>query len=203
MSLTEEQIKTLKAQLSEQIQHLSPDKKAEAQKQIDSMPPEALESMLKQQTSQSQTSQQIFRSIISGEIPSKKLDENKEAIAVLSTKSISKGHTIIIPKKPVKDAKELSTSVFNLAKKIAKRISSKLHSTNVQIQTEFTFGEIIIHVIPIYDKPLGIDSPRHDAKDEDLQDLYNKLKKTEKIETIKLKRKPSKSKVIKLKRRVP
>jgi len=121
MPLTPEQIKTLKAQLSEQIQHLSSDKKAEAQKQIDSMSSEALESMLKQQTSQSQTSQQIFRSIISGEIPSKKLDENKEAIAVLSTKSISKGHTIIIPKTPIKDAKELSTSVFNLAKKNLKK----------------------------------------------------------------------------------
>ena len=49
MSLTQEQIKELKSQLKGQISHLPADKKAEAEKQIESLSQEALEEMLSQQ----------------------------------------------------------------------------------------------------------------------------------------------------------
>ena len=49
MPLKSEEIKELKKQLSEQIKHLPHEQKLEAQKQIDSMSPEALETMLLQQ----------------------------------------------------------------------------------------------------------------------------------------------------------
>ena len=201
MPLTPEQIKELKHQLSEQIKHLPEEQKKEAQKQIDARSPGALESMLKQQMAKQKSGQasqqEVFRSIISGDIPSKKLDENSAALAVLDIKPISKGHTVIIPKKQVTSPKNLPTSAFTLAKKIAKKITSKLHSTDVQIQTESKFGEIIINVIPIYDQPLTINSPRQDVKEEDLQALYNKLKKVEKPKVIRLKK--PKSTGIKLK----
>jgi len=203
MTLTQEQIKTLKEQLSRQIQHLPEDKKAEAQKQIDEMSDEAIETMLKQQQA-TQQSQQIFRSIISGEIPSHTIDQNKEAIAVLSIKSISKGHTIIIPKKPITDAKQFPTQAFTLAKKIAKKISSKLKTSGCEIQTEFSFGEIILNVIPIYDKALNLNSPRQDASEEELVELEKKLKVVKKPKIIRLTKKTKKaSKVIKRPRRIP
>jgi len=185
MALTKEQIKTLKDQLGEQIQHLPEDKKAEAQKQIDKMSDEAIETLLQQQQSQQQ-SQKIFRSIVSGEIPSRKIDENPHAIAVLSVKSISKGHTIIIPKKPVTDEKKLLKSTLTLAKKTAKKISSKLPTKDVQIQPEFLFGEVILHVIPIYDTPLNVNSPRKDASDEELSELEKTLKTIKKPKVIKI-----------------
>ena len=203
MTLTPEQIKALKEQLSQQIQHLPHDKKAEAQKQIDAMSPHALETMLKQQQA-TQQNQQIFRSIISGEIPSHIVDQNKEAIAVLSIKSISKGHTIIIPKKPITDAKQLPTQAFTLAKKIAKKISSKLKASGCEIQTEFVFGEITLHVIPIYEKALNINSPRQDVSEEELSELEKKLKVVKKPKTIRLTKKTKKAlKVIKRPRRIP
>jgi len=206
MALTQEQIKELKRQLSEQIKHLTSPEKEEAQKQIDSMSPAALESMLKQQMAKQKSgqgaSQEVFRSIISGNIPSKKIDENSAALAVLDIKPISKGHTVIIPKKQVTTPKDLPTSAFTLAKKIAKKISSKLKASSCEIQTESKFGEIIINIIPIYDQPLTLNSPRQDASEEDLQALYNKLKKAEKLKVIKLKK--PKSTGIKLKRfRIP
>jgi len=52
MVLTEEQVKELKRQLSEQIKHLPPDQKTAAEQQINGMSPDALESMLKQQMAQ-------------------------------------------------------------------------------------------------------------------------------------------------------
>ena len=203
MALTPEQVEELKKQLSEQIQHLPEDQKKAAQQQIDEMSPQALETMLHQQQAQDPAQgQAIFRSIISEEMPSKKIDENKQAIAVLDVKPISQGHSIVIPKNPVTDAKQLPTSAFTLAKKVARRISSKLKAQGTEIQTEFKFGEIIINIIPIYDKSLSINSPRSDASQEDLEELHKKLKAVKRPKVVKIK-KLKQSKIIKLKRRVP
>ena len=122
MPLTPEQIQNLKAQLSEQIQHLPEDQKAEAQKQIDSLSPEALEAMLKQQKSKSSREKSIFRLIIEKQIPSYQIDENSQAIAVLEINPISQGHVIIIPRLAARNSRELPTQAFSLAKKISKRI---------------------------------------------------------------------------------
>src|SRR3989344_6423270 len=125
MPLTPEQVDQLKTQLREQIKHLPEAQKKEAESQIDQLTDEALEEMLQQQKS---SQKPIYRAIIEGEIPSKKIDENKEAIAVLDIKPISKGHTIIIPKKEIKNSKDLPTQAFALAKKLAKKIEKKLKS---------------------------------------------------------------------------
>lgn len=208
MVLTPEQVKELKRQLSEQINHLPENQKAQAQKQIDDMSAEAIESMLREQQSQQgpdgaqQQPQEIYRAIVSGQIPSKKLDENKSAIAVLDIKPISKGHTIVIPKTPVKDAKEMPDETFALAKKIAKKISSELKTEGTEIQTQFAFGEIILNVIPIYDKPLSINSPRSEAKEEELQEIYQKLRTVKKPKVIKIK-KSRQTKIIKRPRKIP
>ena len=200
MTLTPEQIKELKSQLSEQIKNLPENQKAEAQKQIDSMSSEALETMIKQQQSQ----QQIFRSIIEGKIPSKKIEENSSGLAVLEIKPNSRGHTIIIPKKQVKTPEKIPKSIFKLAEKISKRIIKKLKARDVQVQSQFLFGETIINLIPIYDNPLTIDSPRENATEKDLEEIYKKIHLVKKAKVIKItKKKPKKSEVIKLSRKIP
>lgn len=202
MSLTQEEIKELKDQLKEQVKNLPEDKKAQALKQIESLSPEALESMVKQQNSQSKP---IFRSIVDKEIPSKIIDENKQAIAALDIKPISKGHTIIIPKNAVKDAKLIPTQCFTLAKKVAKRISSKLKSKGFEIQTQFSFGEVIINVIPIYDKSLNINSPRENSEEKELELLYQQLRVIKKARLPKIKKTSNlqSQETIKLNRKIP
>lgn len=204
--LTPEEIKELKQQLLDQVKHLPEDKRKQVEAQIEAMSPEALETMLNQQKHSQQPQKPILRMIIDNDIPSKKVDENKEAIAVLDIKPISKGHIIIIQKNPVRNTKDLSTQTFTLAKKISNRISSKLKAANVEIQTEEKFGEAIINVIPVYDKPLNINSPRMNESEENLEKVYDLLKveKKEKIERIKIDTKQrSQSKVLKLPRRIP
>lgn len=213
MALTEEQVKALKEQLSSQIENLPFDKKEEAQRQIDSLSTEALEMMLKQQNSKSSRQKSVFRMIIDNEIPSYKLDENSKAIAVLEINPISKGHTIIIPKTAAKTAKELPTQAFSLAKKLSKSIISKLKAKSAEIQTETKFNEAIINVIPIYDAPLSIDSPRNKAEKSDLESIESKLKVVKripkpKVEKIKIKTEEQSSQkqasqVLKLKRKIP
>ena len=204
MPLSKEQVAELKKQLKEQVQQLPADKKAEAIKQIDNMSDEAIETLLLQQQEASQgSSQPIFRAIVSGEIPSRKLDENKQAIAVLSVKPISKGHTIIIPKTPITNQKDIPTQAFTLAKKIAKKIFSKLKSKGCEIQNQIMFGEIIINVIPIYDKPLDMSKPPKDADEKELDGLYQKLRVIKKPKTIKLNKKSKQKKLIKYPKRLP
>lgn len=213
MALTPEQVQELKKQLSEQIQNLPEDQKAQAQEQIDSMSPEALEGMLRQQQAQmgsgiGQGSQQpqkgIFRMLVDGDIPAKKVDENKECVAVVSKRAISKGHVLVIPKKSVSDSKLLPSSAFTLAKKIARKFATKFKASGAEIQTEAAFGEVIVNVFPVYGKPVSVDSERYDASEEEMQEVYEKLRiivrpKKEVIRT----RARKESEALKLRRRVP
>ncbi len=170
--LSEEQVIELKNQLKAQITHLSPEKRIEAENQIDSLSSEALESMLNEQRSSRKDdsdNKSIFRRIIDGDIPSVKISENLSASAFLDITPVSKGNCIIIPKKAVNDAKKMPTGAFTLAKKISSRIISKLGAKTTEIQTENRFGEAYISIIPSYDKPLNINSPRKSAKIEELE----------------------------------
>jgi len=205
MSLTQEEIHDLKEQLKSQISHLSPDKKAEALKQIEEMSVEALEALIDQQKQQS--SFPVYRKIIEGEIPSTKIEENNEAIAVLDNKPISKGHTIIIPKEQVKSPKEIPQEAFKLAESLSKKITENLKAQSVRAETEIKFGEAIINLIPIYDKQLTISSQRTEASPEELQKIKQELetiKIEKKVEHIKIeKKKENRTHAIKMNRRIP
>ena len=205
MALTPQEIEELKEQLKEQISHLPAEKKAQAEAQIESMSPEALESMLQQSQSSGNAKQKpIFRMITDGDVQSSKVDENRQAIAVLEINPISKAHTIIIPKNPINDAKQIPTQAFTLAKKLGKKIVEKLKATSTEIQTEHKFGEAIINLIPIYDKPLNINSPRSKSTPEQLEEIAQKLRPKPKIQKIKIKTEPKKgSQILKLPRRIP
>lgn len=204
MALTDEQIKALKSQLSEQIQHLPNDQKVEALKQIESMSSGALESMLKQQ--QAQTSQPIFRMILEGQIPSVQINQNQHAIAVLSIRSISEGHTIIIPKEKIPIDKEISPEINKFAELISKKLIENLNAKSIRKDIQTLFGEKTISLIPIYNKELSPESPTTEKTPEELETVMKKLnviKLTKKPKIIKSPPKKKRKKVIKLKRKIP
>ncbi len=204
--LTSDQINELKHQLSQQIQHLPHDQREEAQQQIDEMSPDTLESMLKSQQDQG-SSKTILRKIVDGSLASKKIDENKTAMAVLDIRPVSKGHVLIIPLQAVTVQSQLQTQTFTLAKKIAKRIKKKLKPRGVEIQTETKFEEQVINVIPYYEKPLSITSPRYEASQEELESMQKVLAARPRKAPSRKKQEiihPKESeKIITLKRRIP
>lgn len=202
--LSPDQIQELKEQLSEQIKHLPEQQRAEAQEQIDSMSAEALEALLTQERTRAQN-QKIMRLIVQGEIPSRKIDENKDAVAVLEIKPISKGHMIIIPKKLTPEPATLPQSAFSLGKKLAKKIAKKLKAARVDLYTEKKFGEAIINVLPVYDKPLTLISPRYEASEKELEEVYGLLRVIKKPHIPRVKRSsaaPSQERIV-LKRKIP
>ncbi len=202
MTLTKEQVAQLKDQLREQVKDLPDQQKQAALQQIDDMSDEAIEAMLKEQQAKA-GSQDIFRSIVSGEIPARKIDENKTAIAVLSTKAVSKGHAIIIPKNAVKNAADLPAQAFSLAKKVAKKAVSKLKAEGSEVQTEFAFGEIVINVMPVYDKPVNVKGERYDVSEDEMVELYNLLHVKPRPKVIRQRKSKKPKKVIVMDRRIP
>lgn len=199
--LTHEEIQDLKKQLFTQIQHLPNQQREEAEKQIEEMSPEALELMVRQQTQGAGKS--VLRMIVEGTIPSRRIDQNKNVIAVLEIRPITKGHVLIIPLEPVHSPKQVPAAAFSLAKKIAKRIQSKLKPKGIEIQTETKLGEQIINVIPYLDKPVSIHAPRTEASEKELDDLQRLLatKPRAKVEK-KIKYVETPTKIV-LKRRIP
>lgn len=66
----------------------------------------------------------IFEKIVAGEIPSYKIYEDEDFYAFLDINPVSKGHTLVIPKKPYRWVwdvpSDMSSRYFEVVSKIAK-----------------------------------------------------------------------------------
>lgn len=196
MALTNEQVVEAKKQLSAQIQHLPAGQKEKAQKQIDDLSNEAIEEMIAQQAGK----QGIFRIIAGKKVESVVVDENSGAIAVLSIKSLSKGHTLVIPKKVVRDKSKMNKKIIDFAAGIGKKIQDSLNPKKVDVKVESKLGEVILEVVPDYGEKLV----EKEVGKEDLENVLreiNVIKVEKKIEKIK-KKKVVQAKPLKL-RRIP
>jgi histidine triad (HIT) family protein len=143
---------------------LSSEQTVQFKEQILAMGPEELEGFIKKNKLIKNQSEQecIFCSIVSEKIQSYKLDENKSATAIFEINPISKGHILIIPKEH-KDFKDKIPARFEtFAKKIAKKVKTKLKPKKVEIHPANLFGHSVLNVLPIYENET-INSERHKA----------------------------------------
>lgn len=204
--ISDEQAVQIKKQILAHVDKNFPeDKKDMAKRKIATMNNEQLEEFLKQnqmiqqgQTpAQGKEIQSPFRAIVSGDIPSYKIGESKNAIAVLEINPISEGHSIVIPKKPVTE--KIPRIIKDFAEKVSKKIKSKLNPKKMIVKETEILGEKIINILPVY-KNETLDSEKTKADEEELQKLQKELTK----KTIK---KPKKKKIkddkIWLPRRIP
>lgn len=136
----------------------------------------------------SKTPQCIFCSIVSGEISSYKVDENKEAIAVLEINPVSKGHVLIIPKKHVSSITKINKEILSLAKKLSIKIKSKLKPKDIILSNSKLFEHEIINVIPVY-KEENLHSKRYKEDEKIIQEIKNILEEKERPKKIKVKEK--------------
>ncbi len=204
MVLTNEEIRELKDQLREQTKSLSVEKREEAERQIDEMSAEALESMIEQQRGR----QQIFRMIANKEIDSVVIEENSEAIAVLELNPVSEGHTLVIPKKEIKKKEDMTDKVISFAEKIIKKIETHLKPKKVDMVIGEKMGEAVIDLIPFYDKEVNVNSERKQSTKEELGNIKKKLNTEiiKKVEPEKIKvttTEESQVEKVKIKRRIP
>ena len=211
--LSQEDIKNLRQQIFQQIDSNFPeDKKEIAKQQILEMNETQLEEFLKQNnliqdlsnSNNKELQQNVFRLIVDKKIPSHEIYEDDNVLAVLEINPISKGHTIVIPKKPVSNSNQIPKNILSTAKKISKEIKSNLKSKEVQISSSNNFGESILNVVPIYEDATT-DLKRYKAEKDELEEVQKilKIEKPKKIEKMPEKEKPKIEKVFKLPKRIP
>ena len=128
----------------------------------------------------------IFCEIINGNIPSKKVYEDDNILAILDISQTTYGHTLVMPKKHYENFLQMPSDEFsNLmskAQEISILITSKLNANgcNVLINTNEVAGQTVIHthvhIIPRYDSSDSISISFKENKF-DLDEVLNKITK--------------------------
>ncbi|MBN2876729.1 MAG: HIT family protein [Bacilli bacterium] len=101
----------------------------------------------------------VFCSILDGTIPSYKIYEDENVLAILDISQATKGHTIVISKKHYKNLydidENLAGNIFKVVPKIANAIKKAFNpiGLNVLINTEKPLQTVFhfhLHIIPRY-----------------------------------------------------
>lgn len=130
----------------------------------------------------------IFCKIIAGEIPASKVYEDEQVLAFLDITQVTKGHTLVVPKKHYRnvldmDAQE-AAELFSAVPIIARQLKEKLGASGLNIlnNNEEAAGQTVfhthIHLLPRFDQTDGLDirfrtnEPDFPALAQLAQDLY-------------------------------
>ena len=129
----------------------------------------------------------IFCKIINGDIPSKKIYEDEDILAILDISQATKGHTLVIPKKhfdnllSIDDNEYLKVmkKVKDLAKVIVKAFDAK--GCNILNNCNSVAGQSVmhfhVHIIPRYEEnDLKLEFTDH-SKDYDLSLIQAEISK--------------------------
>lgn len=109
----------------------------------------------------------IFCDIIAGKIPSKKVYEDDDVLAILDISQTTKGHTLVIPKKHYNNFLQMPQNEFEHLMGKVQLISNKIVNnlnaggSNTLINTNEVSGQTVmhthVHIIPRYDLSDSID----------------------------------------------
>ena len=119
----------------------------------------------------------IFEKIINGDIPAYKVAEDENFLAFLDINPVKKGHTLVIPKKPVDyifDLDDQTLSGLNLfAKRVAKAIEAVVPCERIGVAVVgLEVPHTHIHLIPIDSvADLSFANPKQSLSPEEFQQL--------------------------------
>lgn len=132
----------------------------------------------------------LFCKIVSGEMPSRKVYEDKDVLAFLDINPANPGHTLVVPKKHAEmifdaDDETLEKSIV-VAKVIARRLKERLNADGVNVMQNNGrhAGQIVshihLHVIPRFaDDRIVISYPRVGLEEKDFEEIQKKLNEAE------------------------
>jgi histidine triad (HIT) family protein len=130
----------------------------------------------------------IFCKIVNGEIPSAKVYEDEHVYAFLDISQVTKGHTLVIPKKHTPNVFEIESeeagNLFAAVPKIANAIKKAYEPKGLNLlqnNGEFAYQSVFhlhIHLIPRYDETDGFGLKWVTHNDEyDLQQVASEISK--------------------------
>ncbi len=122
----------------------------------------------------------IFCKIVQGDVPSKKIYEDENLLAILDVNPCVNGHVLIIPKKHYTDYLELDSNIsfkiFELAKKLGLEIMQKLKADSLTLLVNYGEEQKVkhfhLHLLPNYGK-------NEVANIKPVEEIYNILKTKE------------------------
>ena len=127
----------------------------------------------------------IFCKIINKEIPSNIVYEDDKFLAFLDIAKATNGHTILIPKKHVKNVLECDDETLGemmiIAKKIATNLINKLGAEGCNILTNCnevagqTCFHFHIHIIPRYDAKDALEINFNESKKQELSEVLHTI----------------------------
>ncbi|MBO5712223.1 MAG: HIT family protein [Acholeplasmatales bacterium] len=128
----------------------------------------------------------IFCKIVNGEIPSKKVYEDENVIAILDISQATKGHTLVIPKKHSDNLLQIDSeeyiNVMKAVKIVAEKINNSLKPQGINILNNCgeaagqTVMHFHVHIIPRYENnDVKIEFTNNSSK-YNLDELVNLIK---------------------------
>ncbi len=128
----------------------------------------------------------VFCSILNGDIPSYKIYEDENVLAILDISQATKGHTIVISKQHFKNLydinEELAGNIFKVVPKIANAIKNAFNpiGLNVLVNTEKPLQSVFhfhLHIIPRYYQD-GVDIDFINNQGNTSQEMYKDIQKS-------------------------
>ena len=127
----------------------------------------------------------VFCSIIKGDIPSKKVYEDENVLAILDISQATKGHTLVIPKKHYANILEIEYPEYENVMYAVKKVTEKINVVykpagfNILNNCNEAAGQTVmhfhVHVIPRYDNnDVKIEFTDH-SKEYDLNQIAEDL----------------------------
>lgn len=128
----------------------------------------------------------VFCKIIKGQIPAYKIYENDKTLAFLDISPLTRGHTLVIPKKHAKDIFEIAPEDLEEVIKTVKKIAGLLRKTldcqginlfqaNQPIAGQTVF-HLHFHVVPRYQDDKIEAWPKSSYQEKDFEGLARKLR---------------------------
>ncbi|MEX0681735.1 MAG: HIT family protein [Balneolales bacterium] len=125
----------------------------------------------------------VFTKIINGEIPCYKIAENNRFFSFLDINPISKGHTLVIPKKEIDYYFDLPDDLLGemivFAKSVARAIDKSLAPIRTGIIVEgLEVPHAHLHLVPIYDEKQKVALGNNiDVSMEEMEQLAGRIRK--------------------------
>ncbi len=125
----------------------------------------------------------IFSKIVKGEIPCYKVAEDMDNLAFLDINPLTRGHTLVIPKKEIDYIFDIDdedyTGLFLFAKKVAKAIDKSIECKRVGIAVVgMEVPHAHIHLVPlegVYD--IDFSKPKLSLSEEEFSQIANSIAK--------------------------
>lgn len=128
----------------------------------------------------------IFCQIIQKEIPGQVIYEDEQVLAILDISQVTKGHTLVMPKKHTADLVDCDEEIYQHVMKVVKKLSAHILEktgaaglnvlSNIHEAAGQTVEHFHVHLIPRYDENDSVEFTFHESSKQNLQEVADNIR---------------------------